>query len=288
VSHPSNSAPAAVAEAASPARPRRGLWRFGRFLRARVGVERLQVDLLAGRGQPRLLASVFQPYATAGTERAAPTELADTFAAFAPALAQLQERLDAEIGGGVRGLACDVVIDDSWMLYDVVRADLRGLSPGAADALVGASLADVAGVAAEEIASRWQPQGRSAYTLACGLAAGALPALREALDAAGVALGSIEGEFVAEYNRMRGQLDPGCAVIALVRDAGTQLAVMVDGVLTAMSFEYGVGAARELELRGRSLLRVAGIGREDTARFFVLSPPGGKAPEPWVALPRAA
>ena len=64
--------------------------------------------------------------------------------------------------------------------------------------------------------------------------------------------------------------------------------MVVDGVLTSMSFEYGVGTAKELEMRGRGLLRVAGVGAEGAARFYVLAPPGGKAPEPWVALPQAA
>ena len=281
-------APAAAAPDAFQA-PRRGGWKFNRFLRARVGVEQLRIDLLAGRRHPRQVASVVMPYASGdGAERAAPTDLAQALAGFVPALARLQEKLDGLGEGRVRGLSCDVIIDDSWMLYDVVHADLRGLAPGAADALIAASLADVAGVEPTELSSRWQPQGASPYTLACGMPANAVPALREALATAGVVMGSVEGEFVAVYNRTRAQLDPQCAVLALVRDAGTQMAVLVGGVLTSVSFEFGVGAARELELRGRGLLRSAGVSGAENARFYVLAPPEGSAPEPWVALPLAA
>jgi len=174
------------------------------------------------------------------------------------------------------------------MLYDVVRADLRGLSPRAADALIGASLADVAGVASSELVSRWQPQGDSAYTLACGLPSSTLPIVLHALGQHGMVAGAIEGEFVHEYNRYRGNLEAKCSVIAVVRDAGAQLGVLIDGVLTSMSFEFGVGTPKELELRGRGLLRVAGVGGDGAVRFYAISPPNWKAPEPWVALAAAA
>jgi hypothetical protein len=217
-----------------------------------------------------------------------PTELAAAAAALGPALDALEARVVAEGAKSIRGLVCDVVIDDAWMLYDVVRADLRGLSPRAADALIGASLADVAGVAPSEIVSRWQPQGESPYTLACGLPANALPVVGETLRAHRVATGAVEGEFVLEYNRHRLTLEPKCSVIAVVREAGAQLAVLINGVLTTMSFEFGVGAPKELELRGRGLLRVAGVGGDGSVNFYAISSPGWKAPEPWVCLPAAA
>ena len=284
-----NPAPGTEAPAAAAPRKNRG-WSFSRFLRARIGTDRLTLELFSSRRKPRLLARLAQEY-TAGDDTGAPslpTELAQAAAALAPALAAMDGNVVADGGRSIRGLVCDVVIDDAWMLYDVVRADLRGLSPRAADALIGASLADVAGVDASELVSRWQPQGDSPYTLACGLPANALPALAETLRARGVQLGSVEGEFVLEYNRHRQSLEPKCSVIAVVREAGAQLAVLIDGVLTSMSFEFGVGAPKELELRGRGLLRVAGVGGDGAVRFYAISPPSWKAPEPWVSLAAAA
>jgi len=296
VSRPSNEMTAtAVAGMADPVpapararrRPRR--LRFGHYLRTRIGAGQLVVELFQGRSRPRLLGSLAREYTDPDSgERVLPTELAQAIAGLTPALASIQEKLEADGTGSLQGLPCEVVVDDSWMLYDVVRADLRGLSPRAADALIGASLADVAGLSPSELASRWQPQGRSAFTLACGLPANALPALREALAAFGIQAESIEGEFVHEFNRYRERLAPRCAVIALVRDAGAQLAIVIDGVLTAMSFEFGVGAARELELRGRSLLRAAGLGGDGAIHFYALAPAGWATSEPWVCLPLAA
>jgi hypothetical protein len=279
----------APADAAAPPKKKSG-WGFGRFLRARVGTGHLVLELFSSRSKPRLLAQLTQEYVGAGDAGtpALPTELAVAVASLAPALAALDAGLVAEGAKGVRGLVCDIVIDDAWMLYDVVRADLRGLSPRAADALIGASLADVAGVDASELVSRWQPQGESPYTLACGLPANALPVLGETLRAQRVQLGAVEGEFVLEYNRYRETLEPKCSVIAVVREAGAQLAVLIDGVLTSMSFEFGVGAPKELELRGRGLLRVAGVGGDGAVRFYAISPPSWKAPEPWVSLAAAA
>lgn len=283
----------AAAPASQPAKPAKASrWGFGRFLRARIGSYQVQVELCANRKQPQLLAAVVNSLGADTLDDAGqggtPTDLAKAIAAIAPALAALQAKLQSEGAKGLKGLSCDVVIDDSWMLYDVVRADLRGLSPGAADDLIGASLADVAGVSASELSARWQAQGKSAYTLACGLPANALPVLTETLRAHGVTAGTIEGEFVHEYNAHRERLEPKCSVIALVREAGAQLAILVDGNLTSMSFEFGVGSAKELELRGRGLLRVAGVGGDSGARFYAMSAPGWKAPEPWVSIPLAA
>jgi hypothetical protein len=281
---------APTAAPTAPAPRKRPGWNFSRFLRARIGTGHLTLELFSSRRKPQLLARLAQDYAGAGDDAAPslPTELAQAIAALAPALAAMEAGVSADGGKSIRGLVCDVVIDDAWMLYDVVRADLRGLSPRAADALIGASLADVAGVAASELVSRWQPQGDSPYTLACGLPANALPVLGETLRAHRMVLGSVEGEFVLEYNRYRQSLEPKCSVIAVVREAGAQLAVLIDGVLTSMSFEFGVGAPKELELRGRGLLRVAGVGGDGSVRFYAISPPGWKAPEPWVSLPAAA
>ncbi len=262
--------------------------RFGRFLRVRIGAEQLALELLAGRRAPRVLARLEQGYVSADDQSPAlPTDLAGALGALGPALDALEARLAAQ-GASLRGLVCDIVIDDSWMLYDIVRADLRGLTPRAADSLIGASLADVAGVDSSELVSRWHAQGKSPYTLACGLPASALPALDHALRRHGVVAGSVEGEFVYEYNRHRERLDPTCSIVAVVRDAGAQLGVLIDGVLTSMSFEFGVGTPKELELRGRGLLRVAGKGGETAVHFYAITRPGIAAPEPWVALPAAA
>ena len=73
-----------------------------------------------------------------------------------------------------------------------------------------------------------------------------------------------------------------------MRETGTQLAVTAGGALTAMSFELGVRAPEELEVRGRSLLRGAGLALDADTRFFALLPAGWAPPSPWIALPLTA
>ncbi|HEX7156178.1 MAG TPA: hypothetical protein VF229_03125 [Burkholderiaceae bacterium] len=257
------------------ARPAARGWRFGRRLHARLGAERVRVELRTRSGQVEFEQEIEFGNAQAGLGQAAE--------ALGAGLAALRER-----AGSLRRMRCDIVVADSWMLYDVVRADLRSLSPRAADELIGASLADVAGVQAGELLTRWQAQGSGQCTLACGLPAEVVPAIERALGTHGLRVGSIEGEFVHEYNRHRSKLDAPRAVVALVREAGSQLAIIVDGVLTAMSFELGVRAPEELEVRGRGLLRVAGLGDAEATRFYAMLPKGWLPPAPWVALPQGA
>ena len=178
-----------------------------------------------------------------------------------------------------------MLIGDAWMLYDVVRADLRNLSPRAADDVVRSALADVAGGPPGDVITRWQTQTGGASTIACGMSAAVLPPLKALLKAHRLHPGEIVGEFVYEYNAQRNRLSSRCAVISLVRETGTQLAVAADGVLTAMSFELGVRAPEDLEARGRGLVRGAGLTLDSDTRFFALLPAGWTPPAPWVALP---
>jgi len=246
---------------------------LGRRLRVRVGAESAKVDLLAGLRRPRIVASQQSEYRP-GT--ATLPEALETVGNLLGAL--------SSAAGPIKAMRCDFVIGDAWMLYDVVRADLRSISPRAADDVVRSALADMAGVPPSEVITRWQTQPGGHCTLACGMPASVMPALAALLAAHKLRAGSITGEFVHEYNAHRASLQARCAVISLVRETGAQLAVATDGVLTTMSFELGVRAPEELEARGRGLLRGAGHGADADARFFALLPAGWTPPAPWVGL----
>src|SRR5438445_10151534 len=84
--------------------------------------------------------------------------------------------------GPIKGLTCDVLIGDAWMLYDIVRADLRSLSPRAADDVVRSALADVAGLPPSDVVTRWQTQSGGQCTVACGMPAAVLPSLQTLLQ----------------------------------------------------------------------------------------------------------
>jgi hypothetical protein len=166
----------------------------------------------------------------------------------------------------------------------VVRADLRPLAPSAADGLVNASLADVAGVDPSELLSRWQAQGASAHTFACGMPSGALPLITQALRERHMLLGSVQGDFVRAFNAARTRIDPVCSVVALVRHAGSQIATIVDGGFTATSFEFGVSDLADIESRARSLLRVCGVGVDKAVKFYALGSARLAVTEPWTHL----
>ncbi len=269
--------PAEAAKAAAPgaaARAAKPGFAFGRRLRVRVGAEGARADLLAGWRKPRLLASQHIEY------RPGVASLPEAITMLDPLLTAL-----AAAAGPIKGLTCDVLIGDAWMLYDVVRADLRNLSLRAADDVVRSALADVAGVPPSEVVSRWQTQPGGHSTIACGMAAAVPPSLHALLKTHRLHAGEIVGEFVHEYNANRERLRAPSTVISLVRETGTQLAVAAGGVLTAMSFELGVRAPEDLEVRGRSLMRGAGLALDANTRFFALLPAGWTPPSPWVAVP---
>ena len=259
-------------KAGSPAEAPSGA-KVGRRVRVRVGAEGARADLLVGWRTPRLLATQQIEY------RPGVATLPEAIVALDPLLASL-----ASAGGSIRGLTCDVLIGDSWMLYDVVRADLRSLSPHAANDVVRSALADVAGVPPSEVVTRWQTQAGGQCTIACGMPAAVLPSLQTLLRTHRLHPGEIVGEFVHEYNTHRDRLMSRCSVISLVRETGTQLAVAAGGVVTAMSFELGVRAPEDLEVRGRSLLRGVGMAADADTRFFALLPAGWTPPPPWVGL----
>lgn len=289
--HPSNSAPDVAANAAkagapavaataakagaaeaAPRKPRASLG-LARRLRLRVGSEGARAELLVGWRKPRLAATQQIEY------RPGIATLPEAIGALDPLLTSF-----AAAAGPLKGLTCDVLIGDAWMLYDVVRADLRNLAPRAADDVVRSALADVAGLPPSEIVTRWFTQSGGHSTVACGMPAAVLPSLQALLRAHRLQPGEVVGEFVHEYNAHRERWLSGCAVISLVREAGTQLAVAAGGVLTAMSFELGVRAPEELEVRGRGLVRGAGLTLDADTRFFALLPAGWTPPSPWVAV----
>jgi hypothetical protein len=258
------------AVAANAAKAGSGL---SRRLRLRVGAEGARLDLVAGWRKPRVAATQQIEY------RPGVATVSEAIVALDPLFAAL-----VAATGPIKGLTCDVLIGDAWMLYDIVRADLRSLSPRAADDVVRSALADVAGLPPSDVVSRWQTQSGGQCTVACGMPAAVLPSLQTLLQLHKLHPGEIAGEFVHEFNANRNRLASRSAVISLVRETGTQLAVAAGGVLTAMSFELGVRAPEDLEVRGRSLLRSAGMSLDADTRFFALLPAGWTPPPPWVAL----
>jgi len=206
----------------------------------------------------------------------APTDIGQVIQALDQAL-----RVTTEGGRDLAGLRCDVVVGDTWMLYDVIDADLDDAPRRAADDLILAALADTAGVKPSELITRWQRQGAS-RSIACALAAGTLQALQAMLLQHNVRLGSVNGELVCAFNASRRGLSPARSVLAVARVTGTQLGLIVDGGFAALRFEPGIKDATPLLERSHALMRCAGFGPDTDTKYYAGETLPVDSPGPWV------
>lgn len=180
----------------------------------------------------------------------------------------------------IAGIRCDVVVADTWVAYDVLSGDLAEVPEGAADEVVRASLADTLGMKAGDLAVRWQPQ-RGERCLACALPRDAMDRLRTVLAGAEVRLGRVEGDFVHAFNERRTELAASRAVLAVVRDDGTQFGLVVDRGLACMRFEPGARGVERLQADVDALLRCAGLGAEDAVRCVADAAADAALPGHW-------
>jgi hypothetical protein len=222
-------------------------------VRVYVGTTRVTVDLLAGRRRQLVRGvtlPIGPPAASAGESGAAALDT----------LAEALEALQAETGH-LHAMRCDVVLADAWIVYDVVPVDVVRIAPAAAELAIGAALADVAGVPAQDLAVRWQEQddGRAAFAMA--MPRELLARLSDLLRAYGLSVASMTGEFVSVFNAQRRSLTGRRAVLAVGREAGAQIAVLVDGAICATRFELGRAPASALSQAAAGAMRARG---EDT------------------------
>jgi hypothetical protein len=259
------------------------LQRATRRVRVYVGTAHVAVDLLAGwpRRQSRGLRESIR--AGAGFDEGL-TALARALRAFAAA--------DSD----PRGFSCDVVLADCWVVYDVVPLDVMQVSAGAAQSIIGATLADVSGVRADALEVRWQWQrdGRGAFAMA--IPRDVLARLKEVLAQQGLAVKSVTGEFVAVYNAQLDRMTGPRVFFAVDRDSGAQIALLADGAIRATRFELGHNSLSGLSRAAAGVMRARG---DDTAApiDYVLDagrPGAGNPPEaaagwltlsppPWIA-----
>ena len=167
-----------------------------------------------------------------------------------------------------------------WLAYDVIGGDLDELQPRVADEVVGASLADTLGVKPDDLVVRWQAQGEQRQ-LACALPRGALHRLQEVLARSGVRLGTVEGELVQTFNAQRDGLSVQRAVLAVMRDGGTQFGLIVDGTFAAVRFQPGKRDAERLQYEGTALLRCAGLAADEGVKFVADAASDAVLPEAW-------
>ena len=216
------------------------------WVRVYFGTQRVNVDLFHGWRRQQLLRGVSRSIDGAGGLDAA-------VAALGEALRLL--RLEA---GDLSTCPCEVVLADGWVVYDVVTIDLLRVSQPAAGAAVAATLEDVAGAHPGSLAVRWQwqPDGRGVFAMAIPRVT--LGKVKGALTAAGLALKSVTGEFVAVYNAQREALAGRRVVFAVGREAGAQIAVLIDGIIRATRFEFGGAGSVGLSSAAAGVMRARG------------------------------
>lgn len=242
--------------------------RWNSRLRAWLDANGARLELRRGRGSSESV----QEHRVECERPAA--ELSDVIDALGTCLEQLRDQ------HSVARVRCDVTVADTWLAYDVIGGDLTELQPRLADDVVGASFADTLGVKPDDLVVRWQAQGRQRQ-LACALPRAALQRLRATLEGAGVRLGTVEGELVQTFNARRDSLSSERAVLAVARDSGTQLALIIDGSLAAVRYEPGRRSAERLQYEGGALLRCAGIEAGDDVRYVADAAPDVALPEVW-------
>jgi len=278
---PVPSAPAATADAAAAtglapdtaAAKRTDALRAGRValcrwrcrVRAYVGTHHVSVELRTVGRSLRLqtVRSVRRPVAAAAPQlEAALQTLGD-------ALEELRRTSQADVGRNFGGVACEVILADAWLVYDVVPVDLARLSPALAHQAIAAALADIVGAPASTLWVRWQRQrdGRAAFGMA--LNRNDLDALRSVVTAHRLRLAAVTGEFIAVLNAQRAVLPSDRTVVAIVREAGTQIATLAGGDVALAQFELGLADAAALPAVAQRALSARGLESAATINFCV-------------------
>lgn len=226
--------------------------RLSRRVRVYVGARRVNADLLTGWRKRQMKRGVTLPVDNPPVG----SRLEATLAALHDALHSLRVEC-GDRRAGLRGLECDVVLADSWVIYDVVPLDLARTTPDVAQRAISAALADVAGAKPGALAVRWQAQ-RDGFAFAMAVDRELRAKVRVVLGRFGLTTATMTGEFVSVFNAQRKTLAGRRAVLAVGREDGAQIAVVVDGAIAATRYEVGRAGAGALSQAAASVMRARG------------------------------
>lgn len=227
-------------------------------VRVYLGTGHVAADLLAGGGK-RHLCGIRESIGTEAGPDGALTALSKVLGAL------------REQAGDLRGIPCEVVIADGWIVYDVVPIDVMQVPAETAASVVAATLADVAGQRADSLEVRWQWEhdGRGAFAMAMPRAL--LSQVHSLLAQAELDVRSVTGEFVAVYNVQRTRMTGHRVVFAVQRESGAQIALLADGGIRATRYELGRNGSAGLSRAAAGVMRAR--GDDTTADIdYVLDP----------------
>jgi hypothetical protein len=197
------------------------------------------------------------------------TGLSAALEALDMALQDCRSAAAAEVGADFGGAPCQVILADAWVVYDVIPVDLAMLTPALAHQAVAAALGEVLGAPSAALSVRWQRRrdGRGAFGMA--LSGDDLARVRQTVTAHRLRLSGVTGEFVAVLNRQRSTVPAERAVVAVVREAGTQLAALVGGEVALAQFETGLADASSLPIAAQRALSARGLDTTSAIDFCV-------------------
>ena len=227
-------------------------------IHALLGSAMMELEISQGRGMRGL------------SERRASASDGPRFDSLLACVGALGTELDALTASGttLRGAQIDVVVADSWLIYDIVEIDLRDLTDRTAESTVTALLADLAGVEPGSLVARWQTIASPATQLACAMPADAAASLKDLVRRHRLRWGIVQGEFISALNLHRSQFDGVPTALAVMRPQGTQIGVVSNGVLAALHHEGGFPVLDRLTALCDSLVRRAGYESDQSMRYL--------------------
>jgi hypothetical protein len=209
--------------------------RWNRSVHVRVGPQTLTATLR--RAWPRSAT-------LAATQHAFDADVAE---ATGSVPAKSQNGFDKEIGSvesvlralehaaPLRGATLTVELSHALVHLDVVAGDFAGHDDRQLRTIASACVSELLGEDAGDHEVRWQLQSDDRHLLICAIPRPQLLALEQAAAACGLRLGSVQPDFVREWNTHASALKAGPAVFAVTTGTDVAIAWVVDGVISALS-----------------------------------------------------
>jgi len=142
---------------------------------------------------------------------------------------------ELERSSSLRGANLIVELSDSLVHLDVVEGDFAGQSNRQLQAIANACVSELLGEESSGCEVRWQLQSGARHLLICAVPQAHLSALAEAASVRGLRFGSVQPDFVRQWNRHASALRAGPSVFAVTAGADVAIAWVADGIISAIS-----------------------------------------------------
>ena len=142
---------------------------------------------------------------------------------------------DLEQASPLRGAKLLVELSHALVHLDVVTGDFAGHDDQQLQAIAKACVSELLGEEAGDHEVRCQLQSDDRHLLICAIPGPQIRELEQAAAACGLQLGSVQPDFVLQWNAHAHALKAGPAVFAVATGADIAIAWVVDGVISTLS-----------------------------------------------------